>query len=184
MIRSLRVSLVFPLILLLSLSLASCGGSGGGSDDGGSTGSGSDTFVISLDGGLPTTYTETGSITVPGGYDPRIDSYVASCLTFNCTSIILESDYDGGSSFNEILIMIIEGDSIGDYTIGVTQASYLLNGTSYSASIVYPASSGTISITTYDDDRIQGTFDITLVDAADNPLHISGSFDLEPGITL
>lgn len=185
--RSFKYVIVTAAVVLLTIGAIGCGG--GGAGGAGNTGTGStggtgsaDTITMSENGQSAVTYNETSGLPAAGGYDPRID--------FASSQVIMYRDFNG-SDFNVYLDLMFLDSAVGDYYIGNGDVlvAYISYGTNYGASIVYPNSNGVISVTRNDGVRMQGTFDVDLVDmgagtGAPVVLNITGIFDVKPGHDL
>jgi hypothetical protein len=179
MIRSLRQKWMVVALLLLPIFLISCGGGGGGGGGGGDNGDGggSDFYKLSVGGGGETTYTEAHDPDIV--CDPRVD--------WASNQIILYDNYLGGSNWELIFDIMLFDDSVGTYDVqvaGEAFVSYIPNSTPYTTNPNFSNSSGTITVTR-SDSRIEGTFDVVVVDAGDsNPIAVTGSFGVESGNSL
>jgi len=74
---------------------------------------------------------------------------------------------------------------VGTYTVhGESFQTLFHNGADYSASPIMDTSSGTV-VVTRSDTRIEGTFNIVVVDAAETTsLTLTGSFGIQKGFSL
>jgi len=176
-----RLISILSIVLISFFIITSCGGGGSGSGSTGAAGS-ADNITVSYDGGSDVYYNEIPSVSMPGGYDP----WIMSMESFGITNILLFSGYNPGvaGTFEELLSFTIMGNTTGAYSISDIMTMYSYMGTNpYLAMSGQAASHGTINITRFDTSRIEGNFDLTMVDAGSNILHILGTFDLQPGIT-
>ena len=164
------------LFFIIALAVAGCGGGGGG----GGSSAGSDSFVVSLDLGAPTTYYETA---MGGGlYDP----YIISMENSGMAMITLYNSWNSGiSNFDEMLILMIDGTLPGDYPVdqsALNMVTCTMGGVTY-FSDTSAGHAGTVTVDVYDANRIQGIYAVNMVDFFDtsNRMRLEGSFDLEPG---
>lgn len=168
-----------PIVLAAFFIITSCGGGGSGSSGVSGT---SDSITVHYDSGPAVYYNETPSIHLPGSYDPLIISLESPGFS----DIILYSGYNPAVSLtpDELLSLAVFNNSAGTYTKSNISVMYSYMGTNpYMANPALAATHGTINITRYDSTRIEGDFDVTMVDSGSNTMHISGTFDLKPGIT-
>jgi hypothetical protein len=174
--------LVFSLFIGVAIVLGSCG-----DDDGPATPTGvhnpppgsGDFVTMSINGGPASTYTEASGLPAID-CDPRVDwaSY----------QVILWSDFIGGSGPNgyDVLldIMFPAADTVGTYTVqGDFLQALFYNGGNYMASPAFPTSSGTVEVTR-SDTRIEGTFNIMVIDTTAASVTLTGSFGVDGGWSL
>ena len=178
MYKSIRQTWMKVMLPLLSVLVISCGGGGGGSGSSSVSVLGSGDFIkLSVDGGVETTFTEAFSATIV--CDPRVD------WAFN--QVIFYDNYIGSNQWATIFDIMFINDAVGTYDIALPTDGlvvvYLDGVVPYTASFAEAASSGTVNVTR-SDTRIEGTFSITAVDAAFNPITLSGSFGVDSGFAL
>lgn len=162
------------------LALGSCGGSDE-SDPASPPGDpqGADFIKLSLDGATQVEFRESSGL--PNiDCDPRVD--------WGFFQVILWDDFTDGSGPNGydtfFEIMFPAADSVGTYTVhdDFLQALYH-NGIDYAASPLRAASSGW-AVVTRADSRIEGSFDLTLVDADEaTTISLAGSFGVQRGFS-
>ena len=166
----------------LAVAFAACGEEDNPSpplDPGG--GSGTDFMAMSMNGSSEATYVEASGL--PNiDCDPRVD--------WGASQVILWNDFTGGEGPNgyELFfeIMFPVADSVGTYTVhgNYLQAMLHENGTYYTASPLLNTSSGTVHVTR-SDDRIEGDYSVTLVDAdATTSVTMTGRFGVDRGFSL
>ena len=175
MSRSLRKTLMIPLLLSLALLIISCGG-GGGSDEIGGTEA--DDFVrLTIDGDPENIYIEAFNPTIT--CDPRVD------WAFN--QVILYDSYLGANQWDMIFDIMFLNDALGTYDVSVSgdglNVSFMDSSVIYAANFATPGSSGTVTVTR-SDNRIEGTFTINAVDGSSNTKTLSGSFGVDSGNSL
>lgn len=182
MYRRLRSVVLIVTLLFLSFAVVSCGGSSegdGGNGGNGGGGGGGDFVTLSIDGGTEDTYTEAHDSAIE--CDPRVD--------WASSQIILYNNYLGSSDWEFVFDIMLINDEVGTYDVatpadGVNVVYILDELTQYYANFSLSNSSGTITITRADS-RIEGTFDVVVVDSDDgNPISLSGSFGVDSGNTL
>ena len=167
--------------ILVILFLASGCGGGGGNGEGNSDGngnSGSGDFVkLSIDSGAENTFSEAYSAVIV--CEPRVD--------WASNQVILYDNYIGSEQWDMIFDIMFLNDAVGSYDITASadgiQAIFMNGGVNYTANFATVGSSGTVNVTR-SDERIEGTFTITAVDAGSNPITLSGSFGVESGNSL
>ena len=166
------------LFVIIALAIAGCGGGGGG----GGSGADTDSFVLSIDSGAPTTYYETA---IGGGlYDP----YIVSMEQSGMASLTLVYNWNPGiSNFDDYVMLMIDGTAAGDYPLESGLFSTVMYMTA--GSVMYlpdysAAQAGTITVDVYDANRIQGIFAVNMEEFfnTSNKMRLEGSFDLKPGI--
>jgi len=169
----------FALMLGGLLTLGSCG-----SDDGPSgpilPGPKPDpSFVaLSINGGPEITHTE-GSGLPATACDPRVDWYLYQVLLYeNFTNGAGPNGYDFFFGF-----LFPLADSVGTYTVqgDKLEAHFYYNGTRYLAHPNVDTSDGTVTVTR-SDDRIDGTFSVTVVEyQGTTTLPLTGHFSVHSG---
>jgi hypothetical protein len=177
----------FLIFLILPALLLSCGGGGGtGTPDGtGPDGipTTGDVVILSVDGGANGTYTEAHDPVIE--CNPRVDWFSNQVLLFdNYTGA---GPYNGFEMFFDIMFAVT--DAVGTYAISADPIQVVLGdstGTTYTANQILDNSSGTVEVTR-SDTRIEGTFNVVLVDASGNPgtgPTLTGSFGVDAGASL
>ena len=165
--------------------IGACGGDDGPStttDAGGGNQQTTGDFVtLSVDGGAIITLTEASGL--PSiDCDPRVDwaSYQI-VLWHNFTDGAGPNGYD---LFFEIMFPV--NDAVGSYTVqsDMLQALLYQNNVNYMASPVIANSGGTVEVTR-SDERIEGTYTITVVDVGETVTRmLTGSFGVDAGWSL
>ncbi|HAK61228.1 MAG TPA: hypothetical protein DCO77_12755 [Nitrospiraceae bacterium] len=150
--RTRQLTALMSLFLLLS-----CGGGGGGDGGGGDT----DTLSFAVAGGASGSYTETGSVSAPDGYDPDLTAYYDASGS-NKTYIKVFKDYNG-FTWDEMFTVDINGNAAG--TVYAIDSSTTLSYQPASGNDLY-ALSGSITVITYGavSGRITGNFDVMVCD--------------------
>jgi hypothetical protein len=136
---------------------------------------------MSMNGASEATYFEASAL--PSiDCDPRVD--------WGASQVILWSDFTNGDGPNgyELFfeIMFPVADSVGTYTVhgDFLQAFLHESGSDYAASPLLTTSSGTVHVTR-SDDRIEGDYAITLVDAEETTsVTMTGRFGVDRGFSL
>lgn len=141
---------------------------------------GRDFLGVSVDGGTEITYIEASGL--PDiDCDPRVD--------WSASQVILWDDFTDGSGPSgyelnfEVMFPLVDG--VGTYTVhGDYIQVFFYNGTSYMASPVLASSNGTVTVTR-SDDRIEGTYIVTVVNADEtDSIALSGHFGVGRGFAL
>ena len=154
------------------------GGSGNGDGGNGSSGSG-DFLKLTVDVEAESTYSEAFDPDIV--CDPRVD--------WASSQTILWNNHLGSSNWELIFDIMLLNDAVGTYDVTVAadgvNISYILNTVQqYYANFSLSNSTGTV-IVTRSDTRIEGTFNIVVVDAGNsNPITLAGSFGVEKGNSL
>ena len=170
---------VFSLLLGALLAVSSCGG-----DSGPATPTppdprlpDPDTFTLSVAGGPETTYTEGSGTTID--CDPRIDWYFSQ--------VHLYANYTNGSGPNGydyyFGILFPFRDGVGTYTVHDDSLYVSFQpGPRYIATPLVPTADGTV-VVTRSDDRIEGTFNMTLVEypQQSTTTTVTGRFNIDSG---
>jgi len=172
----------FSLVILVVVVVGSCNSedSTGPAGTQGTPGAGSGDFVtLERDGGPGQTYTEATGVPVID-CDPRVDWAAKQVVLWHTfTTGLGPNGYD---HFFEIMFPNV--DTVGTYTVqGDNLQALFYDGTYYSASPIFPGTSGTVQVTR-SDTRIEGVFDITVVDTTQASLRLSGSFGVDSGFSL
>jgi len=135
---------------------------------------------MSVNGGPATTYAELSGL--PSiDCDPRVD--------WAFSQIVGWSDFTNGTGPNGyelfIDIMFPRADTVGTYTVQGDFIQVLVyNQEFYSASPVYPATSGTVQVTS-SDTRIEGTYNVVAADTSGTSLvNFAGTFGVSRGVSL
>ena len=175
--RSRVTPAAFALLLCGAILVGSCGGDGpitpllpGERQD-------RDFVALSVAGGAETTYAE-GSGTPAVACDPRVDWFLYQVVMYsNYTNGPGPNGYD---SFFGILFPLMDG--VGTYTVqGDHVEVYFYNGTRYAANRNLTTSDGTV-VVTRSDDRIEGTFTVTVVDLQETTsFTLTGHFGVSAG---
>jgi hypothetical protein len=167
--------------LAIVSAIASCGGDDGTSPSTGPPGNPTSDFItMSVDGGGAVTYAEASGLPTID-CNPRVDwaSY----------QVVLWDDFTGGigpNGYDKFFeVMFPAADTVGTYTVqGDFCQSLYYDGSNYTASPILNTSSGTVQVTR-SDTRIEGTFTITVVDAAETTsINLTGSFGVDRGWSL
>lgn len=176
-----RRALLLATSMILGSLLVSCG-----ADDSGPSGPqvpvdpNADVLTLKVNDAAPVAYTEASGL--PDiDCDPRVD--------WSAYQVILWDDYTDGagpSGYERFLdLMFPVDDSVGTYTVhGESMQAYFYDGVDYSASPILASSTGTVTVTR-SDTRIEGTFDLTLVDASEtSSVQLAGFFSVDRGFSL
>lgn len=169
-------SRAFSLLLVGALALCSCGD---GSSPNMPPGVPPDRDFVALSvGGVAEIMHAEGSGAPSIACDPRVDWFASQ--------VVLYENYTGGTGpsgydfFFGILFPTV--DAVGTYSVhGDNLQAFLDIGTRYVAGPLAAASDGTV-VVTRSDDRIEGTFTITVVDSAQtSALTLTGRFGVDSG---
>lgn len=166
----------------IGITLGSCGSDGGSQGPTGVNGDpqGGDFLTLSVGGAAAVMYNEASGL--PNiDCDPRVD--------WSFYQVILWNQYTGGTGpsgyelFFEIMFPVT--DSVGTYTVqGDWCQALFYDGSNYMASPLFSTSRGTVEVTR-SDSRIEGNFDITVVDTAETAsVDLTGSFGVDAGFSL
>ncbi|MDH3214861.1 MAG: hypothetical protein OEN01_01055 [Candidatus Krumholzibacteria bacterium] len=170
------------LVLSFLIPLGSCGGDGGSQGTTAVNGgdAGGDFVKLSLDGGTESTHNEASGL--PNiDCDPRVD--------WAFSQVVLWDNHTGGSGPNGyelfLEIMFPAVDTVGTYTVhGDSFQALFYNGVNYAASPLFSTSAGTVNVTR-SDARIEGTYNITVVDMGETAsINLTGSFGIDAGFSL
>src|SRR5262245_22942985 len=137
-----------------------------------------DIVALSIDGGAETTYVEASGAPAIA-CDPRVDwfLYQVVCYSHHTNG----SGPNGYDFFFGFLFPLMDG--VGTYTVqgDKLEAHFYYNGTRYLAHPNVDTSDGTVTVTR-SDDRIDGTFSVTVVEyQGTTTLPLTGHFSVHSG---